>query len=259
MLGWLKRWLGRDGGRTASGKDESQTAQAPAEEMPAEVKPVPSVRTAAAGGNQRDAAAFAIGQANGLAYAALLDRFFEDEQDDSLLLGHLARRISSLKGGEELASFLENEMRDANDRLAERGAAASLAVLVVCGEKLYWAALGDARVYIFRMGAVAKVTREPVYREDTWEAGRDALAAYLGVTPMGDIDLSLSPLYLLSGDAVLLISDALWRVLGDQRIASEVRAAQSLEDAVRALVRSARAEDPDGRHLAALLGYDGEG
>ena len=116
------------------------------------------------------------------------------------------------------------------------GAGGSTVVAVVIyGGKLYWAAVGDSRIYLIRNGGIVQINREhtnaseldekAVKGEITHEAAasdpmRNALTAFLGMGELAAIDRSVRPVKLLAGDRIVLMTDGVFGVLDDNEILS---------------------------------------
>ena|GEM_PF-882444 len=114
----------------------------------------------------------------------------------------------------------------------EKGGSTVVAV-IIHDSKLYWVAVGDSRIYLIRNGAIMQLNREHVYSveldekaaagEISWETAagdsrREALTSYLGMKNLEKIDRSFSPMQLLDGDRILLMSDGVFGVLTDEEI-----------------------------------------
>ena len=126
----------------------------------------------------------------------------------------------------------------------------TIVIAVVFQDHLYWASLGDSRLYLCREGAPAAQLTEDhnlatlidqseagAVREGVSAENREALTAYLGAPcapqPHMGRDVALRP-----GDRIVACSDGLYRGLSPQAIAAAarqrgpMRAAESMVDAV---------------------------
>lgn len=95
--------------------------------------------------------------------------------------------------------------------------------------RLYWLSVGDSAIYLMRDGGVYQLNREHTYlnrlyarelEEETIDKSRaesdvDArrLTSFVGIDHLQEVDVSLRPLNLKCGDAVLLCSDGISGVL----------------------------------------------
>jgi protein phosphatase len=148
----------------------------------------------------------------------------------------------------------------------EKGGSTVVAVIIFDG-KLYWAAVGDSRIYLVRNGGLIQINREHIYAVDlderaamgeiTWEEaandpGRGALTNYLGIDKLEKTDRNIRPLPLLPGDRVLLMSDGVFGALTDDEILSAMRdephkGAAMLQDMVLAK------QNPNQDNLTAII------
>ncbi|MGG1634644.1 PP2C family protein-serine/threonine phosphatase [Paenibacillus sp. NRS-1760] len=107
----------------------------------------------------------------------------------------------------------------------------TLIATVIHHGELYWISAGDSRIYLFRGGVLMPLTRDHIYANRLREyvlAGnltqeeaeshpeRHLLTSYLGIPRITEIDANQEPLYLLTGDLVILCSDGLYDDLSDK-------------------------------------------
>ena len=103
----------------------------------------------------------------------------------------------------------------------------------ISGNRLFWGAIGDSRIYLIRRGEIVQVTRDHNYslylkedvekRKITQEEAnthpkRDALVSFIGSGRTELIDANTEPFLLENGDMVLLCSDGLTKSLTDDAI-----------------------------------------
>nr|AGS53136.1 hypothetical protein [uncultured bacterium contig00040] len=148
-----------------------------------------------------------------------------------------------------LANGAVGAIPSASGKRGESGT--TLTVAVITKGRLFWASVGDSRIYILRRGEIMAVTRDHSYSLElnemvakgriTAEAaatdpGRDALISYLGVEELELIDFNNNAFALEHGDIVLLCSDGLYRSLSDSDIAGLIaRHGDDLEECARVL------------------------
>ncbi len=121
----------------------------------------------------------------------------------------------------------------AEDGTPITGSGTTLVSVVVDGGDLYWASVGDSRIYIIRNGEIVRITTDHNYMmllneqvkrgEITREAAdadpkKEALVSYIGIGGIRYLDINNKPFKLLDGDSVVLCSDGLYRSLSDEEI-----------------------------------------
>jgi protein phosphatase len=148
-----------------------------------------------------------------------------------------------------LANGAVGAIPSASGRRGESGT--TLTVAVITKGSLFWASVGDSRIYILRHGEIVSVTRDHSYSLELGEMvakgkitaedaandpGRDALISYLGIDNLELIDFNHNAFALEHGDIVLLCSDGLYRSLSDADIAGLVaRHGDELDECARVL------------------------
>ncbi len=115
----------------------------------------------------------------------------------------------------------------------------TLVSVVANGNQLYYASVGDSRIYLCRGNEIAQITRDHNYaleldqkvaagemtmEEALVQSQREALISYVGISELELCDISEEPILLHSGDIVLLCSDGLTKVLPDEEILRLVNA-----------------------------------
>ena len=121
------------------------------------------------------------------------------------------------------------------------------AACVVAG-KLYFAHVGDSRLYLMRSGSISRLTRDHSYVNRLIETGliraeeaeghphRHILTAALGVGPDFVADAPGTPLELERGDMLLLCTDGLWGLVPDEELRA-IAGRGTAADACREMVR----------------------
>jgi PPM family protein phosphatase len=158
---------------------------------------------------------------------------------------------------------LETRVREANARIHElsqedralNGMGTTLTAAYLDGDELALAHVGDSRAYLLRDGELSRLTRDHTLVEELVRRGelteqeaaehpqRSIITRALGPEP--DIDIDLHTHRARAGDVVLLCSDGLTGMIGEDDVADILARAGSLGDAGRALV--AAANDAGGR------------
>jgi len=144
---------------------------------------------------------------------------------------------------EDVPRALHHALRQANAAVFEMARRAgieegktgsTLAAAVVRGENLYWASVGDSRIYLRRRGRLARLTEDHVYglelamevaagtlsrEEAETHPQRGQVVSFLGLRSLGRVDRSVKPFPLQPGDRILLCSDGLYNALSDEEMA----------------------------------------
>ena len=158
--------------------------------------------------------------------------------------------------GPDLGADLRAAVEHANTSLYQylqstgtREAGSTMAAAVVHGSTLYVANAGDSRIYLIRNGQITQLTRDHTLTQQKIDRGlirpeqaemdpdRSVLTRSLGAGPTLQADL-FPPLQLAPGDIVLLCSDGLTDMLGDEEIARLVKGS-SPKRATRRLIAAA--------------------
>jgi PPM family protein phosphatase len=131
-----------------------------------------------------------------------------------------------------------------------RGMGTTCTALSVIGTRLYFAHVGDSRLYLIRGTDISRLTRDHSYVSRLVENGvvrsedaeshpqRHILTAALGSGKEVIPDFPERALTLEEGDHLVLCTDGLWSLVGDRDIATVVRA-NSAADSCRALIEMA--------------------
>jgi PPM family protein phosphatase len=168
---------------------------------------------------------------------------------------------------DQAAEALEGAVRAANRAILQRGRSdpelramgttVTAATVVAAGQALQLAHVGDSRAYLLRAGELRQLTTDHTVVAEAVARGlltrgqaavhpqRGVVTRAVGLDPDVRVDLP-EPLELAPGDQVLLCSDGLTEVVGDDRIAAELAEGADGDDACAALVAAAnRAGGPD--------------
>ena len=141
-----------------------------------------------------------------------------------------------------VARALDRLLRAANDwiwahnmRSRERdGLTGAISVLVLHANRYYLAHVGDTRVYRLRRGLLKQLTVDHVWpRRDL----RHVLRRALGLDSHLVVDFADGELE--GGDVFLMVTDGVWEVLGDVRMAEILDRGRDPEAMARALVTAA--------------------
>lgn len=123
-----------------------------------------------------------------------------------------------------------------------KGAGTTMVAVIAEDNYLYWASVGDSRIYIIRNKEMFQVTRDHNYalrlkglvqsgqmtvEEYESKKQKEALISFLGIGNVSIMDVTPQPFEMQFGDIVLLCSDGITKTLPDQQICSII-----LNDAV---------------------------
>ena len=155
------------------------------------------------------------------------------------------------------SAFLKEALIRADEAVAshpEISGGSTLSAIVLEGKYLWWASVGDSPLYVFRDGQLLRVTRAHNYQLKLEELRRlgqieqkqyeaalpqgKALISYLGIGGLVLFDLTQAPLPLTAGDLLLLSSDGLLGVLGEDNVRELLALPLSLEEKADALMEA---------------------
>ncbi len=135
-----------------------------------------------------------------------------------------------------VAAALVNLRRGVEDDPSRDGMATTLTMLVSDGARILLGHVGDSRAYRYRGGHLVQLSRDHTYVQSLLEAGmlqREEIAVHpwrsvvlrsLQATPEAELsDVDLLEVTTRPGDRLLLCSDGLTDMVGDDRIAEVLR------------------------------------
>lgn len=147
------------------------------------------------------------------------------------------------------ADFTVYELKDENGEQLKAGST----FLSVClrENQMYWASVGDSRIYLFRDSEAVQVTTDlnysyilsqqrlngsisdAEYEREILQG--DALTSFVGMGGVDLIDRNLEPLEIQAGDTILLCSDGLYRTIDAEWIQDLLSICDTLEDVCNAI------------------------
>lgn len=184
------------------------------------------------------------GQASATAIQMIKDTFEQVQEDREVNIPNFL--ISGMKTIDKTIHEFPKE--------GGRGSGTTIVAVLVENDKLYWASVGDSRIYILREGTLTQVTRDHNYmlrlqsmvdqgqitqEEADTNRQREALISFLGIGNVSLMDVNMDPFTLQSGDIILLTSDGMTKVLSDEQIKDILSENSSVEDKARSLVETA--------------------
>lgn len=138
-----------------------------------------------------------------------------------------------------------------------KGSGTTMVACIVEDNRLYWASVGDSRIYIIRGNEMRRVTTDHNYwlrlqnmvdtgqitKEEAMAARhKEALISFLGMGNISLMDVRQEPLELKFGDVVMLCSDGITKTLTDTRI-REIITKVPPKDRAQALIQAATREN----------------
>lgn len=136
-----------------------------------------------------------------------------------------------------------------------KGSGTTMVAVIAEDNKLYWASVGDSRIYIIRGGNMKQVTRDHNYwlrlqemvaagqmtqEEAMSKRQKEALISFLGIGNVSLMDINMQPFEMQYGDIVMLCSDGITKTLPDDQIKKIITAdIVSMEEKAKTLVRAA--------------------
>jgi len=197
---------------------------------------------------------------------------YEGGQEASRIAVETVRAVYEQVFREDPQAALLQAFAAAHERIqdyAERhpelhGMGTTCTALVVCGRELYFAHVGDSRLYLMRGGHISRLTRDHSYVGRLVESGlvrpedaekhpqRHILTAALGVGREVEVDRAEHFMALQDSDDLLLCTDGLWGVMTEEEMETAV-SGNSPADSCAALVKLARQRGgPDNITLQVL-------
>jgi protein phosphatase len=182
---------------------------------------------------------------------------YEGGQEASRLAVETVRFVYD-RDFDEPQNALVTGLRSAHDtiqRYAEQhpqfyGMGTTCTALAIVKRRLYFAHVGDSRLYLLRAGATSRLTRDHSYVSRLVENGivrsedaeshpqRHILTAALGSGREVIPDKPEQPIALADGDVLVLCTDGLWSVIGEVELA-RLALSQSPAEACASMVNAA--------------------
>jgi protein phosphatase len=163
---------------------------------------------------------------------------YEGGQEASRLAVRTIEQIYRENNSSDPQSLLVEGLRAAHQRILAfasnnpgmQGMGTTCTAISLLGETLYYAHVGDSRLYLIRAGKISRITRDHSYVSRLVENGlisseeaenhphRNVLTAALGAGSEVAPEYPPVPLTLAPQDVLLLCTDGLWGVVTDERI-----------------------------------------
>jgi len=160
------------------------------------------------------------GEVAGKLCAETLAKDFQSADVSEDVVGFFRTAVHKLDG-------MVGGLKDEDDNPLNAGT--TLASVIIVDDKLYWASVGDSRIYLIRNNEIAQITIDHNYgmildqnvkkglisrEESDSHPKREALVSYIGMGGVKYIDFNAIAFSLKSGDYIIICSDGLYRSLG---------------------------------------------
>jgi len=149
----------------------------------------------------------------------------------SNIISHIIRDGAVLR--KEIMRYHNTVMRSSDEKLLKQRPGATVALVSAQGDKLYYANVGDSRIYIFRSGILKQLSRDHILGQSC----SNILTSAIGVTPRLEIHSGM--LSISAGDVILLSSDGLTDYVEDAIIAELLNSNSDMDFILESLVNRA--------------------
>lgn len=184
---------------------------------------------------------------------------YEGGQEASRIAIESVEEAYAQEAGTDVQSALLAGFRAAHQKIqsyavshpALEGMGTTCTTAALLGRMLYFAHVGDSRLYLVRDGVITRLTQDHSYvsrlvahgvissEEAEFHPQRHILTAALGAGSEVEPDVPAVPVELRPGDRLVLCTDGLWGVVSDEQIKKAV-SGESPAAACRDLVKMAR-------------------
>jgi PPM family protein phosphatase len=184
---------------------------------------------------------------------------YEGGQEASRIAVEVIEEVYANSAGGDPRSWLLAGFQTAHSRIQDyalsypdmHGMGTTCTAIALLDHQLYYAHVGDSRLYLIRDSSITRLTHDHSYvtrlvdngiiRADEAETHpqRHILTAALGAGNSVAPDSPATPFTLQSGDVLVLCTDGMWGLLSDQEIL-EIARGKSVEEISQALVEAAK-------------------
>ena len=161
----------------------------------------------------------------------------------------------------QISTFFRQRMRSVDAVISQfpkeagKGSGTTLVAVIAENNRLYWASVGDSRIYILRGRDMIQVTRDHNYmlrlqqmvdngqmtlQEAQAKKQKEALISFLGIGNVTLMDINEQPFEMQFAAIVLLCSDGITKTLPDDQIRDIIKNdAVSMKEKAKILVEAA--------------------
>ena len=199
---------------------------------------------------------------------------YEGGQEASRIAVETVREVYAGAVDRDPQSVLIDALRRAHQLIQDYAAAhhelhgmgTTCTAIAIVGKSLYYAHIGDSRLYLVRSRKITRLTQDHSYVGRLLESGvisleeaeihpqRHILTAALGSGGEISPDYPESPVALAQGDVVILCTDGLWSLVSEHELQEAVRL--DLPGACRELIKIARERGGPDNITVQLLRVD---
>ena len=158
-------------------------------------------------------------------YTVPRELYLSYESSHKKIISHEDSFIQWLENTIEVINQTLFEVNSHNDTLS----GTTIVVAILLNNRLYWASVGDSRLYLLRNHKLYQVTEDHnLYNlqlrrrlngtNEYTEYSPELLTSYLGNPNPNDIDISRKGFHLRTGDSLILCTDGIYRTLSEARI-----------------------------------------
>jgi len=139
---------------------------------------------------------------------------------------------------QDIPNYFIEILKEANNRVFDfasekdlaGGVGTTFVGIVIQKDKLYWASIGDSRIYLYKNSYLTQLSFDHVYlnelnkkvqqgeitiKQALSHREKGFLTSYLGVENLQEIDYNIKPYILEKGDKIVLCSDGIYGVLSE--------------------------------------------
>lgn len=187
----------------------------------------------------------------------------------------LGQKLTSGRTNGVLKKMLAQVNENVNQALGTNGlykSGSTMVAVLVQGTEFQWIAVGDSRIYLYRQGYVNQLNQDhdqlQVWMAEVLEGKRsieDALhnpdgrklTSFIGMGQLKYVDASLNAIGLEPGDRLVLMSDGVYNVIGEDRLAAILKQCPDVNRAASTIERLIEeTQNPhQDNYTAMILGF----
>lgn len=184
----------------------------------------------------------------------------------------LSQQLEAGQTQDALRKILTQVNHDVNEMLGSEGiykSGSTVVAVLVTDAQFQWISVGDSRIYLFREGYANQLNRDHdllqlwmkdilsgnmSYEEALRNPDGRKLTSFIGMGELRFVDASISPIEILPGDRIVLMSDGVYNVLSEVQLAELLKKYPDVKEAAAAIDRIIRsARNPHQDNYSALI------